>query len=351
MNINQIKLFTWLVSASVTAGIGYYVYEFRIRSGGWVQERRISEPEAAEILMSAVIPVGPKASLVDRDSIERAFYFDPRNRALPNLLDWTGRPPKVVIEEVPDLVESEPEPTFASIAPLIQVVVIFEDLGSSDRGIASVQFTPESKVEPKPEGFPYEIRVGDKLPKPLGFVTVKAILENEIVFSFDDVEREDESVFSIEFDPMAEIYVVSGAKPEVFRPKEDVAQVDENSWRPEHTTMIDTDQWRIGTEDARDFAEDFGGIIAREVRHGRHYNSKLGKYDGIELKEVKPGGKIAGHGGQTGDIIKSINGHPVTSSSEAISFVKNNKDKFSKWIVIVENKGQERTMTFESQSE
>ena len=54
------------------------------------------------------------------------------------------------------------------------------------------------------------------------------------------------------------------------------------------------------------------------------------------------------HGGQDGDIIKSINGHPVTSTAEAITYVKNNEDKYNVWEVVVENKGKSRTVTYES---
>ena len=49
-----------------------------------------------------------------------------------------------------------------------------------------------------------------------------------------------------------------------------------------------------------------------------------------------------------GDVIKSINGQPVNSVQEAISFVKVNKDKYSTWEVVVENKGKQRTVTYES---
>ncbi len=70
--------------------------------------------------------------------------------------------------------------------------------------------------------------------------------------------------------------------------------------------------------------------------------------DGIELTDVQPGGVAARHGAQSGDIIKSINDHSVASSSEAINFVKNNKDNYSTWVVVIENKGKQRVVTFDS---
>lgn len=348
MNINQIKLLTWLVSAGVTVGVGYYVYEFQTRAKVWRQEQRIPPTRAKEILEDVQIPEGPVATLVDMRSIERAYYFNPNDSGLPNLLDWSGQPPKEAPKVIDKPVEKPKEPTFKPIGPLIQLVAVFEDIRSPDRGIANIQYKPESQVKARPDGLPVEIRVGEKLAEPLDYATVKAIRAEEIVFSFDDEAREDEVVGNNEYDPMIDIYVVDQDNPVVERSKDDVPRVNLDTWRPERTTAIDKGFFVLGTEDVRDFGDDFAGIIAREVRHSRHFNRKTGKYDGIELKEVKSGGRIASHGGQSGDIIKSINGHPVTSSSEAVTYVKNNKDKFDKWIVVVENKGKERTMTFES---
>ena len=348
MNINQIKLFTWLISAGVTAGVGYYVYEFNGRSQAWNAEHRIPAAKAKEILESAKVPEGPKASLVDRRAIERAYYFDPSNKALPNLLDWSGTPPKKVVVAGPKVDEKPAEPTFKSIAPLIQIVMCFAEPRSPERGIAHIQYLEGSGVKRRADGFPVELRVGDQLAKPLEYATVKAIEDGAIVFSFENTEREDETVRCKEFDPETVIHVVSDTNPEIKKSTSAIPVVNVDTWRPQHTTKIDVDIWRIGEEDAKDFAEDFGGILAREVSYSRHFDRKTNQYDGIELKEVKAGGKIAAHGGASGDIIKSINGHPVTSPSEAMTYVKNNQDKFSKWIVVVENKGKERTMTFES---
>ena len=47
-------------------------------------------------------------------------------------------------------------------------------------------------------------------------------------------------------------------------------------------------------------------------------------------------------------MIKSINGHPVTSPSEAISYVKNNAGKYKKWEVVIERLGKPMTITYEA---
>jgi hypothetical protein len=341
MNINQIKAFTWLLSAGLTVGVGYYVYDFQQRQAVWTTESRIPPKTAEAILESAVAPEGPKFSLIEREAIERAYYYDPANRQLPNLLDWSGAPPKVV-EVAPAPVDDAPVTQVESIGDKISILMIYH-------GQAWIQYNPGSGVAPPADPKRLTVlKVGDTLAKPLDYATVKAIHgQRGVTFSFEGGEREEETVPSKQYDPGSEVYIAKGdgggirAHPTSIPRREAV-------WQPEHTTRLSGDIIRIGTVDQQEFAEDFGGILAREVRHARHYNPTTRQYDGIELKSVAPGGKISAHGGQSGDIIKSINGHTVTSSSEAISFVKNNQDKYSKWIVVIENKGKERTMTFES---
>ena len=350
MNINQIKAFCWLASAGLTVGVGYYVYDFQQRQKEWVNQYRIPKETAQSILESAQVPERPKTALVSREAIERSYYYDPRNRQLPNLLDWTGAPPKVV-EEKPVVVDVVPEVRIEKVGDKLAVMMIVEDQLLPKLSRAWIKYTDDSGVPQPTDPAKLELlKVGDKLKAPLDYATLKGNSANEgLTFSFQvgegDQPRDDEVVPYLQYDPGSVVYDAQGKAYEPVRPDIPRRQA---VWRPEHTTKLNDNSWIIGSQDQAEFAEDFGGIIAREVRHARHYNSKTGKYDGIELKEVKPGGKIAAHGGQTGDIIKSINGHPVTSASEAISFVKNNQDKYDKWIVVVENKGKERTMTFES---
>jgi hypothetical protein len=47
-------------------------------------------------------------------------------------------------------------------------------------------------------------------------------------------------------------------------------------------------------------------------------------------------------------VIKSINGHAVSSAQEAIHFAKTNADRYNTWEVEVENMGRTRTITYES---
>ncbi len=347
MNINSIKALSWLISAGLTAGLGYYVWDFRQHEEDLLS-RKISAEKAREILDSAQIPDGPKSSLVEIAAIQRAYYFDPRNKNLPNLLDWTGAKPKVIVAPKPVVKEQE-KPKVKPLKDSLTVQMVREAMGDEIRSEAWISYKPASGVQVKPDAFLSRIGIGDALAPPMDGVTVKAITAKEgITFSFAEEGREDETVTYGKFDTGVDIYVVDKSNPERSATVDKVPTLESAMFRPEHTTRIGNDLYRIGSEDALDFSKDFGGILAREVKHRRHYDPKTRKYDGIELVEVKSGGRVSAHGGQSGDIIKSVNGHPVSSLSEAITWGKNNQDKYDKWIVVVENKGKERTMIFES---
>ena len=86
--------------------------------------------------------------------------------------------------------------------------------------------------------------------------------------------------------------------------------------------------------------------LTNDVRTSTHYEN--GRRAGIEINSIKAGSVAASHGIHSGDIIKSVNGHAVTSEHEAIKFFKTNQDKYSVWSVVVESMGKEKTLIFES---
>jgi S1-C subfamily serine protease len=71
--------------------------------------------------------------------------------------------------------------------------------------------------------------------------------------------------------------------------------------------------------------------------------------EGIEITEVAPGSIAAQHGVKSGDVIVSVNGTPVNSVQEAISYAKNNADIYSVWTIVVSNAGYERTIVYETE--
>ena len=61
-----------------------------------------------------------------------------------------------------------------------------------------------------------------------------------------------------------------------------------------------------------------------------------------------PGSLPASHGVTKGEIIKSINGHKVTSVNEAIAYVKQESDHTTVWVVEIEKGGITYFRTYET---
>ena len=170
----------------------------------------------------------------------------------------------------------------------------------------------------------------------------------QVVFAFDDEARDKESVSAAEFESNTAIVQVGPDGVVVSAPRVGIPRVEGQAFVPGRTTMLGANRFVLGSEDMTYLNDNYAEVLAREVRTAQHRDPRTGKYDGIEIKEVSPGSVAARHGAQSGDVIKSINGQPVNSVQEAISFVKVNKDKYSSWEVVVENKGKQRTVTYES---
>lgn len=335
MNVNQIKGVTWGTAVLLTAGLFWYVYSFRT---GLPSPAQLFDPDQARALLEKEHrSEGPKMDLVALTDVRRTFQQ----------LNWTGKeaappPPTEVAVKEPEVVPKTP------VADLILVLFIAEDPDRPEKSQAFFHYRDTARVaDAQKQGL--FLRAGDRLQAPLDYVRVESITAQAgVTFVFDDESRPRETVAP----PLLETqrYTSSVAREDLILPQ--IPQLRQfEGRRPPHspqTTLVGKDRYALGTEDMFLMAEDYPTIIAREVRHRRHRDPKTGKYDGIELQEVQPGGSFARHGAQSGDIIKSINGQPVSSVSEAITFVKNNKDRYTTWEVVVENRGQERTVIYES---
>ena len=51
-----------------------------------------------------------------------------------------------------------------------------------------------------------------------------------------------------------------------------------------------------------------------------------------------------------GEVLKSINGHKVTSVNDAIAYVKANANATDTWVAVFEKQGREFTRTYHSPS-
>lgn len=338
MSTGQIKFLCWIAALGLAGYLGYNIYEFWRTNEPWQQGLRDTEAmrNALENIEKREVI---KANIVKYSDVRLAFHD----------FDWTGEPPKekpkAVVDDKPKVKPKIP------VADLIVVQLLQVDTELSENSSAFIIYKT-GKVMPSADLLQYGqlLRVGDTLYEPHDWAKVHEITRDGVVFSFED-GRDNETVAP---GNTSESLITYTDPDGVIRPKPGTGVVVSRpgpAFVPKQTYERRPNEFRIGTEDRDDIAENYASILSRDVRHRRHRDPKTGRYDGIEIQSVTAGSIAARHGAQSGDVIKSINGHPVTSVAEAITFVKNNKDKYTSWEVEIENQGKVRTVTYESPPE
>ena len=339
MSVTRLREIIWIASGLLTVGLGWYVYDIVVVFNQ--AEPLYQKSEVERVLMDVADVTGPSRSLVRARLIEKTF-FD---------FDWSGKPAPVVID-APVVEPVAPGPVYTPIADILSVYYLEEDAQHADRSRAFVYYTSSSGVSGEVAVLGEVLHAGDPLQAPHESVTVESItLQEGVVFAFADGERPTESMRTEEFDTELIIPKVdpdSAMRPGIIAIPQGRRGV---AWRPAQTTQIGSDTYQIGSQDATDLSENYAHVLANEVRHRRHRDPKTGKFDGVEIQSVTPGSIAARHGAAEGDVIKSINGHPVTSVSEAITFAKNHEGEYSAWEVVISNRGVERTVTYYSPSD
>jgi hypothetical protein len=116
---------------------------------------------------------------------------------------------------------------------------------------------------------------------------------------------------------------------------------------PEDTTHRDDGSWILGLDDREAFAD--GGEQLQSQFSARSITPVGGGRSSIELTDVKPGSMLARVGLATGDRIISVNGHPMSSVAEGISWGKNHPDE-AQYIVLYERRGVQETMTIHNKN-
>lgn len=337
MNASQTKLLSWLLAGLLGVVLSLYVGWFVSRMDGLYG--RVTTEEMTETL-SDVDPVVQK-----RDSI--VVYADVTKSMID--LNWTGRPPAKPAPPPPKAVE--PTKTQLAVAELVKVMWISFDSDGPDGSQAVINYTPKAKVSSPANGTgatPGWVKhVGDTLDGDLGHVRVAGIHPHAIEFAFDDEEREHEFVGPDDY-PLEGIVVLGNAGELRERPREVFVPIRRGSEPTPKTRELRRNVYKLGFEDTEYINQNYSEILSQEVRYARHRDPRTGKFDGVQIMEVKPGSIASSHGVETGDVIKSINGHAVTSSNEAISYIKNHKDEFDKWEVVIESKGQLVTKVYYS---
>lgn len=360
MNLTSFKALLWLGSLALGGYLGWFLYETiqrwpEVNQMLWQDEAR--QREALEDNVEEQ-PEAARRDLVDYARVSATFHD----------LDWNGVPPPPPVVDLPEEttpVERPPTP----VADLLNVLYLQKDTRRPERSLAYVRYTDSEILRTvnaarssgggrggsSGAGSSAKLKVGDALPAPYDYVRLEAVEANEAIFSFDDEEREVETVATLEFERGESGYIVRVEDGEVARVPEVDQLIPVNdtpvAFVPESTTLIGENRYAIGTDDAETWQRDYAQILTTEVRHRQWRDPQTGKYAGVQITDVVPGGIAAAHGAQQGDIIKSINGTPVTSVPEAIQYVKNNSDSTTVWEVVVESQGVERVVVYESPPE
>jgi hypothetical protein len=326
MSTGKIKLLTWTVSGLLGVGMSLYVGSFLARKAEI--ERPVDTERMKQILDN--VPE-PPAKVDDMLSIEEIYAaLDQHN--------WSGKVTRVKQEPV---VVQPPQPRTVPVASLLKVLLVKSDTTDDAGSNCVIAYQPAAQVDSKEPVVKY---VGDRLDGAHTGISVHAIRGIEVEFAFDDAERPHEMLVPEEFQGSAIIAQADGKTP--------LPQVGPQSFpkapsgQPAvKTQLVGPGIYRFGTEDAEYLRVHYDEVLA-EVRTRRWRDPTTGKFAGVQLSDVSPGSFAARHGAMEGDVIKSINGHPVTSTNEAVSFAKNNAELYDKWEIEVENQGRTRIVTY-----
>lgn len=340
MNIQRLKGIVWLGSLAVAGGLVFYVVDFLKRKEALAEE--ISNERLASVLDGIEKPEEQKTDVIDYSLIDRIFHKH----------DWTGKPPPQTAPPPPPG-EKETKTTVA-VATILKVLAIKVDTSKPEKSVAYVKFSDQKIALQHTEREDTILRPSERLFAPYQDVRVDSITADGVVFVFDDEAREKETVPTSPYlsalrGDLGIVMVGPGGaiQPQLQRQIED-ASPDQAPWRPEQTMKIRPDEWQVGTETLIELDRDYSRILSRDISYSTAKNPRTGVTEGIKVNKVAPGSIPAQAGLTEGEVLKSINGHKVTSVNAAIAFVKANADSTDTWTAVFEKQGREFTRTYHS---
>jgi len=343
MSTAQTKMLAW--TAALVAGVamaGYVAWHL-----SRLEEVRALVPNERlqQVLQSARL---------EQETATQRMPFQLVNGALIQA-DWSGKPAPV--EKPREKPPPPPPPTRLPMTDLVKVYAVVVDLPNPERSKAVLGYLPAAKVTLPGGQTNTEKFTGAELDGALRSVKVAKITPHGVEFEFtektDEGEERENEVVSIDegWDPSDFMVVVDDSgviqkrAPGVLGA---IPRTDNYGKAPAQTLQLGPDRFRIGTEDAEYFNENYAKVLSEEVRTRRYRDPATGRYAGIEITAVQQNSRASAHGVQKGDVILSINGEPVSSEQEVVSFVKNNQDMYDRWEVEVLSLGRRRTITYMS---
>ncbi len=339
MNIQRIKLLTWVGSLALGGYLAWFVAEF-LKNRGEL-ELGVSNEAQREVLDSIETPEPPKDNVVDYKLVQAVFHN----------MDWTGKEaPKIrEVKEEPKVVETPKK----KVAELLKVLVVRVDTDDSAGSLAYVKYTDNVLLQRTLQRKDPEdniLRVGETLPEPHAYARVDRISSRGVHFVFEGDDREPEILAPVEFPSGRAQIVKVGTDGAIIPERQQLIQrsAGASTWRPAQTQLVGKNVWQVGTETVQTLEQDYSRILSQDVRYKKHRDPRTGQVTGIAVTYVAGGSLPEAHGLQSGDVIKSINGEKVTSVNGAIAYVKKAADTTDEWVVVIENKGREFTRLFRS---
>ena len=337
MNIHTLKGLTWLAAFAVGGTLGWEVTDF-LRNKPLL-EVFVSQEEQLKVLRGFETPAEPRRNLVDYGHVRNTFLDMP----------WTGEPaPEVVVGPPPEGPLEKPKTPIASLLEVLYVQVHTTDPAES---LAFVKYTDVKLTAFNRRSRDRILRVGDRLFAPYDHVQVDALTPEGVRFVFDDEERAPEVVAEEPYpsDRGRLVFVDHAVLPS------GTSRIWNNpnppSYRPGQTVRTGRNEFLIGTETAAEVDRDYALILSRDLQYRTARDPRTGSVVGIQITKVAPGSIPAQHGVTSGEIVKSINGHPVTSVNDAVAYVKGEAGTTNTWIVVFEKQGKEFTRIYKSPEE
>ena len=262
---------------------------------------------------------------------------------------WNAPPPPAVAEGRRE--EAPVQQAALTVDKLVKVLGYSVDVAEPANSKAILKYLPESKVRPPAREAGAQLKegtlklAGQRLDGPIDHIRIVSITSEGVEFGFDEDGAGDGDPAAGRLRPVA----APGLRGPLRagragrRDPDPQARVHHaHGDHPDRPEQVPHRHRRRAADRRRLPAHPLGRGAARAATATRPPAATTAS----SSSRSAPGSIAERHGAQTGDVIKSINGHPVTSQAEAINFVKTNAEMYDKWEVVVANLGQERTVTY-----
>jgi hypothetical protein len=240
-----------------------------------------------------------------------------------------------------------------AVSSLLKVLAIKVDTGKPEKSVAYVKFT-DAKLAVHVAKEDLILRPDERLFSPYQDVRVDAITGEGVRFAFDDATREKEVVPTSPYlsPGRSDLGIVVVGPEGAIRPQLEkligTADINLPPWRPEQMWKMRPNEWQVGSETLKELDRDYSRILSRDISYSTYKDPRTGKTEGIKINHVAPGSIPEQAGLSEGEVLKSINGHRVTSVNDAVAFVKANANTTDTWVAVFEKQGREFTRTYHS---